>query len=82
MQIRAASNLLPLFHLVRFIKCWQVFLELNSKTVLKLKEKKSPSCVYFLHKMYNGALSHHSGTVTAKKCTKKKLHVTAKMLFC
>ena len=50
----ATSNVMRLFQLVQFVKCWQIFLELNSKkTVSKFRKRKRKSlyCVHVLDKM-------------------------------
>ena len=67
------QTLSRLFHLVYFVKCWQMFLELNSKGLYQLQEKKRKllSCVPVLDKTWIQALSHCSRAMTAKKCTKK-----------
>ena len=31
LRVRAALSLSRVFHLVQFVKCWRIFLELNSK---------------------------------------------------
>ena len=45
----ATLNVMRLFQLVQFVKCWQIFLELNSKkTVSKFrKRKKKGRCIVF-----------------------------------
>ena len=49
------QTLSRLFHLVQFVKCWQFFLELNSKILYQSSGKKrnSLSCVHVFHKMWN-----------------------------
>ena len=47
------QTLLRLFQLVQFVKCWHIFLELNSKkTVSKFRKRKRKSlyCVHVLDK--------------------------------
>ena len=62
-----------LFHVVHFVKCWQMFLELNSKGLYQVQEKKKK--VVFLSSRPRQcevlALSRCSRTTTAKKCTKE-----------
>ena len=46
--IRAASNLPRLFHLVQFVKCWQIFLDLNFKELYQSSRKEKESwCLVF-----------------------------------
>ena len=75
------QTLSHLFQLVQFVKCWQIFLELNSKTASKFRKRKrkSLSCYHVLDKAWNLALSR-SPAATAKKCTKKR-DARAKLLF-
>ena len=77
------QTLSHLFQLVQFVKCWQIFLELNSKTASKFRKRKrkSLSCDHVLDKAWNLALSRCSPAATAKKCTKKR-DACAKLLFC
>ena len=56
-----------LFHLVQFVKCWQIFVQWNSK----VQEKKKESCDHVLHKTSNQAVSRGSRARTTEKCTKK-----------
>ena len=54
-EVALLQTLSRLFHLVHFVKCWQLFLELNSKRLYRSsgKEKrKSWSFVHVLHKAY------------------------------
>ena len=76
------QTLSRLFHLVQFVKCWQIFLELNSKRLYRSSEKEEDSlclvCVHVLHKTV--VFSRRSRTVTAKKCTKRR-DARAELLF-
>ena len=68
------QTLSRLFHLVYFVKCWQMFLELNSKGQYQTsgKEKKVVVlCSRPRQDIIIQALSHCSRAMTAKKCTKK-----------
>ena len=50
------QNLSLLFYYVQFVKCWQIFLQLNSKGLylsLKKELENSLSCVNVLQKMWN-----------------------------
>ena len=54
-EVALPQTLSRLFHLVQFVKCWQFFLELNSKILYQSSGKKrnSLSCVHVFHKMWN-----------------------------
>ena len=69
------QTLSRIFHLVYFVKCWQMFLELNcvELSCIKVEEKKRKllSSVPTLNKTWIQALSRCSRATTAKKCTKK-----------
>ena len=41
------QTLSRLFHLVYFVKCWQMFLELNSKGLSKFRKRKESCCLVF-----------------------------------
>ena len=49
------QTLSRLFQLVQFVKCWQIFLELNSKRLSKVRKRKrkSLSFVHVLDKRWN-----------------------------
>ena len=67
------QNLSVLFHGVQFVKCWQIFLQLNSKGLylsLKKELEKSLSCVNVLQKTWNWAFWRRGRATTANKCTK------------
>ena len=51
-ELTIKSNLSRLIHPVQFVKCWQIFLELNSKLILYRSsgKKKSTSCVHVRQK--------------------------------
>ena len=67
------QTLSRLFHLVYFVKCWQMFLELNSKGLYQSsgKEKKVVVSYSCPPQMGIQALSRCSRATTAKKGTKK-----------
>ena len=74
-EFRPLQTLSRLFRLVQFVKCWQIFLELNFKRLYRSSEKEKESrCLVFT------SISTKRGT-TAKKCTKKR-YARAKLLFC
>ena len=69
-------NFIALIPTLLFVKCRQIFQELNSKGLFLIFAKgkrKSLSCVH--------VLPLRTGGVTAKKCT-KKCAARAKLLFC
>ena len=73
-----------LFHLVQFVKCWQIFRELNSKRLYRRLEKEKESrCLVFKisTKGEISAFSRRSRAVTDTKCTKKR-DTRAKLFFC
>ena len=72
-----------LFHLVQFVKCWQIFQELNPKGLYRsLGEEKRNRCPVCLHSPQNmKEVSRRSRATTAKKCTKKR-NARVKLLFC
>ena len=52
-EVALLQTLSRLFHLVHFVKCWQFFVELNSKRLNRSSGKrkiKLLSCVHVLHK--------------------------------
>ena len=59
--IRTASNFIALtvlFHLVYFIKCWQMFLELNSKGLYQTSGKEKESCCLVFLSLTKSKLRH------------------------
>ena len=44
---RCFKTFSPSFHLVQFVKCWQVFVELNSKRLPEVRENKKSRCLVF-----------------------------------
>jgi len=39
-EFALVKTLLRLFHVAQFVKCWQIFLEFNSKNCIEVLEKK------------------------------------------
>ena len=68
-----------LFHLVKFVKCWQSFLELNSKGRHQSSGKEKKVVVFCSRPWQN--VKRCSRATTAEKCTKKR-DARAKLLFC
>ena len=73
------QTLSRLFHLVQFVKCWQLFLELNSVRLSKFRKRKSKSCSRPPKNVKLGIL-RRSRAVKAKKCTVKR-GARAKLCF-
>ena len=77
-ELALLQTLSRLFHRVKFVTCWQFFLELNSKRLHQSTGKEKESrCLVFTFSTF----SRRSRAVTAKKCTKKR-DSRAKLLFC
>ena len=70
---RADSNLIAL---IKFVKCWQFFLESNSKRLYRSSGKEKESSLVF-----TSSTKRRSRVVMAKKCTKKR-DARAELLFC
>ena len=67
------QTLSRLFHLVYFVKCWQMFLELNSKRLYQSSGKEKESfCLVFPSTRKR---ERYDCAVTAKKCKKSVTHV-------
>ena len=65
----ATSNVMRLFQLVQFVKCWQIFLELNSKkTVSKFRKRKKKVVVLCSRPGQNVKL----GSFTLQSCSDGK----------
>ena len=77
------QTLSRLFHLVYFVKCWQMFLELNSKGLYQSSGKEKKVVVFCSRprQNMNSGTSRCSRATTAKKCTKKR-DARAKLVFC
>ena len=50
--VKRSTDFSRLLHLIQFVKCWQFFLELNSKRLYQRSVRLS-SCVPVLHKTWN-----------------------------
>ena len=78
------QTLSSLFHLVQFVKCSQIFLELIMKDCIEIEEKNknvSRLCSRPPQNVKLGTFTWYSRVVTAKKCTRKR-DARAKLLFC
>ena len=74
-EVALLHTLLYLFQLVQFVKCWQILLELNSKTPYQSsgKDKESP-CLVFTSSTKREIRHFHVVVMQrrAKKCTKRR----------
>ena len=79
------QTLSRLFHLVRFVKCWQFFPgDKFQKTVWKFRNWRKKVVFLRSHPPKNvkfGWVSRRRSAVTTKKCAKKR-DARAKLLFC
>ena len=78
------QTLSRLFHLVYFVKCWQMFWSWILKDCIKGqgKKRKLLSCVPVLDKTWIQALWRCSRTTTAKNVQKKRDARAKLLLFC
>ena len=68
-EVALLQPLQRVFHLVQFVICWQLFLELNSKKLYRSSRKKGSRCLVF-----TSSTKHEvklSRALTGKICTKK-----------
>ena len=85
-EVALLQTLSLLFHLVQFVKCWQFFLELNSKWIYRSSGKEKENrlsllCLVFTFSTKREIFSRRSRAVMAKKYTKKR-DARAQLLFC
>ena len=75
------QTLSRLFHLVYFVKCWQMFLELNSKGLYQSSGKENKvallSCVPVLDRHFHVVVGQRR-----QRNVQKKRDTRAKLLFC
>ena len=78
------QTLSRLFHLVYFVKCWQMFLELNSKGLYQSSgEEKQSSCLVFPSSTKREFRHFHVVVVQRRlRNVQKKRDARAKSLFC
>ena len=73
------QTLSRLFQLVQFVKCWQIFLELNSKRLSKFRKRKRSRCLVF--KSSTKCEIWHFHVVVVQRREKKR-DASAELLFC
>ena len=56
-----------LFHLVYFLKCWQMFLELNSKRLYQSSGKENKSCCLVLSSLTKREFRHFHVVVVQRR---------------
>ena len=72
------QTLSRLFHLVEFVKCWQIFLQLNFKGLYQSSRKEKEVVVLCSRPRQNvklGTFSRPSRATTATKCIISVMHV-------
>ena len=76
------ETLLHLFQLVQFIKCWQIFLELNSKRLYQSSGKEKESrCLVFTSSTQREIGYFHVVVVLQRQRSVQKSDAHAKLLF-
>ena len=79
------QTLQRVFHLVQFVKCWRIFLELNSKSLYQSSEKgKESRCLVFTSSTKREIRQSHVVVVQRRqrKVHKVKRDARAELLFC
>ena len=78
------QTLSRLFHLVYFVKCWQMFLELNSKGLYQSSGKEKESCCLVFPSSTKREIRHFHVVVVQRRLrnVQKKGDVRVKLLFC
>ena len=71
------QTLSRLFQLVQFVKCWQIFLELNSKRLYQSSGKEEESRCFVFMSSTKHEIGHFHVVVVHKKGDAR-----AKLLFC
>ena len=80
-ELALLQSLSCLFHLVYFVKCWQMFLELNSKGLYQSSGKEKESCCLVFPSLTKRTFWHfHVVVVQRRQTNVSKKH--AKLLFC
>ena len=72
------QTLSRLFHLVYFVKCWQMFLELNSKGLYQSSGKEKESCCLVFHSSKKHEIRYFHVVVVQQRLTnvqKSMMHV-------
>ena len=79
------QTLQRVFHLLQFVKCWRIFLELNSKSLYQSSEKgKESRCLVFTSSTKREIGQSHVVVVQRRqrKVHKVKRDARAELLFC
>ena len=78
------QTLSRLLHLVYFVKCWQMFLELNSKGLYQSSGKEKQSCCLAFPSSTKREFRHFHVVVVQRQLrnVQKKRDARAKLLFC
>ena len=75
------QTLSPLFQLIQFVKCWHVFLDLNSKRLYQSSGKEKESrCLLFTSSTKREIRYFH--IVVVHRRQRNKRDASAKLLFC
>ena len=64
---RAASNFIAVIYLVSFVKCWQIFLELNSNGLHQSSGKEKESCCLVVASSTKREISHFHVVVLQRR---------------
>ena len=75
------QTLSRLFHPVQFVKCWQIFLEMNSKRLFRSSGKEKESCCLVFTFSTKHEIRHFQVLVLKAKEYTKKRDARAKLLF-
>ena len=75
------QTLLPLFHFVYFVKCWQMFLELNSIGLYQTSGKEKESCCLVFPSLTKSKLRHFH-FVVLQRWQRNLQKKRAEFLFC
>ena len=83
-QFPLLQTLSRLFHLVQFVKCWRIFLELNSKRLYQRSEKEKESrCLVFTSSTKREIRHSHIVVVQQRqRRVQEKRGARAELLFC
>ena len=83
-EVALLQTLSRLFHIVQFVKCWQFFLELNSRILNRSSgEEKETRCLLFTSSTKREIMNFHVVVVQWRQRNLQKKRVgRAKLLFC
>ena len=82
-QLQTLSSLQHV-HLVYFVKCWQMFLELNSQGLYQSSGKEKQSCCLVFPSLTKREFRHFHVVVVQQRLrnVQRKRDARAKLLFC